>query len=112
MISVVDRRCVRIVDIKCPTSNESKSSDLKNLKKLDRKDQVKFVIGNRKDYEYAKEIARLKLSFFPTSHILFSPLSEKMIPARLAEWILEDNFEARLHLQLHKIIWPDTQRVV
>ena len=111
-ISRVDERCIKIVDIKCPTSGESDKNDMKNLKKLGSKDQVKFVIGNRIDYKYAKETIDSNCPDFPKDQILFSPLSEGIAPAQLAEWILEDNLNVRLHLQLHKIIWPDRERGV
>lgn len=111
-ISKVDGRCIKIVDIKCPTSNESDKSDLANLTRLGSQDQVKFVIGSRKDYEYAKEIVELNCSGFPRGQILFSPVKGKMVFAKLAEWILKDNLNVRLHLQLHKIIWPGKQRGV
>jgi 7-carboxy-7-deazaguanine synthase len=111
-ISRVDGRCIKIVDIKCPTSGESDKNDLENLKQLGCKDQVKFVIGNRKDYEYAQETMESISPDFPKEQILFSPVSEKIPPSRLAEWILEDHLNVRLHLQLHKIIWPDKKRGV
>jgi 7-carboxy-7-deazaguanine synthase len=111
-ISMVDGRCIKIIDIKCPTSGESDKNDMKNLKRLGSKDQVKFVIGNRIDYEYAKEIIDSNCPDFPEKQILFSPFSEEITPAKLAEWILEDNLNVRLHLQIHKIIWPDRQRGV
>jgi 7-carboxy-7-deazaguanine synthase len=111
-ISRVDGRCIKIVDIKCPTSGESDKNDLGNLKRLGSKDQVKFVIGDRSDYEYAKEIMHSISPDFPEKQILFSPVSERILPSRLAEWILEDNLNTRLHLQLHKIIWPDRKRGV
>jgi 7-carboxy-7-deazaguanine synthase len=108
--SIVDKRCIKIIDIKCPASGESNKNDLNNLKKLDPKDQVKFVIGNRGDYEFSGKIIELIRPEFPANHILFSPVSGKMEYAKLAKWILEDNLNVRLHLQLHKIIWPDKQR--
>jgi 7-carboxy-7-deazaguanine synthase len=111
-IAVVDERCIKIVDIKCPASGESDKNDLENLKKLNNNDQIKFVIGNDEDYEYAKEIIDSKCPGFPKSQILFSPVAGEMEPDQLAEWILKDNFNVRLHLQLHKIIWPDKQRGV
>ncbi|HUV50204.1 MAG TPA: radical SAM protein [Anaerolineae bacterium] len=111
-ISMVDKRCVKIVDIKCPTSGESDRNDLENLKRLNQKDQVKFVIGNRKDYEYAKDITKLISPEFAEKNILFSPVSGEITCAKLAKWILEDNLNIRLHLQVHKIIWPDKQRGV
>jgi 7-carboxy-7-deazaguanine synthase len=111
-ISSVDGRCIKIVDIKCPTSSESDKNDLENLKRLNPKDQVKFVIGSRKDYEYAKETIELIHPGFPMDQILFSPVSGEMAPAKLAEWILEDSLSVRLHLQLHKIIWPSKEKGV
>lgn len=111
-ISRVDRRCIKIVDIKCPTSGESDKNDLENLKRLGPKDQVKFVIGDRSDYEYAKKTIESTCPDFPEEQILFSPASERIPPSRLAEWILKDNLNVRLHLQLHKIIWPDKERGV
>ena len=111
-ITKVDARCVKIIDIKCPSSDASEKNDLKNLKKLNPIDQIKFVIGNRTDYVYAKKIIELNLPDFPEDHILFSPVSEKMPPADLAKWILEDNLNVRLHLQIQKIIWPDREKGV
>ena len=111
-IDKLPKGIVRIVDIKCPTSGESDKNDMKNLKRLGPKDQVKFVIGTRSDYEYAKETIHSNCPDFPKDQILFSPWSERIAPAQLAEWILEDNLNVRLHLQLHKIIWPDRERGV
>ena len=111
-ISIVDKRCIKIVDIKCPTSGESDKNDLENLKRLNQKDQVKFVIGSHEDYEYAKNITKLIPPELPEKNILFSPVFGKIACAELAKWILEDNLNIRLHLQLHKIIWPDKQRKV
>ena len=111
-ISGVDGRCIKIVDIKCPTSGESDKNDMENLKRLRPKDQVKFVIENRIDYEYAKETIDSNCPDFPEEQILFSPVSEGIAPSQLAKWILEDNMNVRLHLQLHKIIWPDRKRGV
>ncbi|MFO7554653.1 MAG: radical SAM protein [Desulfobacterales bacterium] len=108
----VDDRCIKILDVKCPTSGESNKNDLENLKRIHPKDQIKFVIGTLEDYVYAKHIIVLLCKDFPGDHILFSPVSGKMSPAELADWILEDNLDVRLHLQLHKMIWPDKNRGV
>ncbi len=109
-INPVDNRCIKIMDIKCPSSGESKKNDLDNLKRLHPKDQVKFVIGSREDFNYAREIMNLKEDHFPENHFLLSPVFGKCSPKELAEWILRDQINARLHLQLHKIIWPDVDR--
>ena len=93
--------------MKCPSSTESDKNDLENLNKINRKDQVKFVIGNRKDYEYAKKIKEMIPEGFPGHHILFSPVSGEIVPSQLAKWILEDKLDVRFHLQLHNIIWQN-----
>ncbi|UCD31794.1 MAG: radical SAM protein [Desulfobacterales bacterium] len=110
--SGVDERCIKIVDVKCPTSGESDKNNLKNLLRLNAKDQIKFVIGNRADYEYAKDIIETYCSGFSLKRVLFSPVFEKMAPATLAKWILDDNLDVRLHLQIHKVIWPNKQKGV
>ncbi len=111
-ISVIDSRCIKIVDIKCPSSGENDKNDLENLKRVNQKDQIKFVVGSREDYEFAKEKTKLIPPGFPMKNILFSPLIKQMHPSQLAEWILEDHLRARLQIQLHKIIWPDRERGV
>ncbi|MEE8431498.1 MAG: radical SAM protein [Candidatus Desulfatibia sp.] len=111
-ISRVDGRCMKIVDIKCPSSGASEKNDLKNLKRLNLIDQIKFVVGCREDYLYAKEIIKSIPPGFPMERVLFSPVSDKMSSDILAGWILEDALDVRLHLQLHKIIWPDEPRGV
>jgi 7-carboxy-7-deazaguanine synthase len=111
-ISRVDERCIKILDVKCPSSNESEKNDLENLKRLHPEDQIKFVIGNRKDYNYAKSIITSHCPDFPGDHILFSPVYSKMPLADLAMWILKDNLNVRFQLQLHKIIWPDKNKGV
>ncbi len=109
-IDKIDGRCIRIVDIKCPTSNESHQNDLANIERLNPGDQIKLLIGSRTDYEYAKKIMEQIGSRLDTGHILFSPVHGKMVPAMLANWMLEDRLRVRLQLQLHKIIWPDIER--
>ena len=76
---------LKIVDIKCPSSHASQKNDLENLKRLNPKDQIKFVIGNRTDYVYAKKTMALNRPDFPEDHILFSPISGEMPPEDLAE---------------------------
>ncbi|MFO7667362.1 MAG: radical SAM protein [Desulfobacterales bacterium] len=111
-ISRVDERCIKIVDIKCPESGESGKNIPENLNILNIRDQVKFVITNREDYEYAKETLRQIPGRFLRENILFSPVSGQMVFSDLAKWILEDKLMVRFHIQLHKIIWPDINRGV
>lgn len=112
-ISKIDGRCVRIIDIKCPSSGEEKKTDYNNLKRLQKKDEIKFVIGDRADYEYAKKILNtVKLDPSARNTVHFSNVFGKMHPKTLARWILEDNLNVRLHIQLHKFIWgPERRRV-
>jgi Organic radical activating enzymes len=111
-IGVVDERCVRILDIKCPSSGESENNDLENLGKITPHDEIKFVILNREDYEYAKFI--LSSSILTQNNLKppsFSPVFGKMDPETLAQWILEDHLDVRLQIQLHKLIWGLKEKV-
>jgi 7-carboxy-7-deazaguanine synthase len=112
-ISRVDGRSVRIVDIKCPSSGEKDRNDLANLNRLRDEDELKFVIGSREDYNYAKDILSL-IGHGSSSKITvhFSPSFGRMEPKELVGWILNDRLNVRLHLQLHKYIWPPGQRGV
>jgi len=111
-ISHIDERCIKIVDIKCPASGESGKNILDNLNRLNVKDQVKFVISNHEDYEYAKDIIKQIPGGFLRENILISPVPGKMEFSDLANRILEDKLMVRFHIQLHKIIWPDIDRGV
>jgi len=112
-ISRVDERCVKIVDIKCPSSGMMKKNDLDNLGRMTTRDELKFVLGTREDYEYAKRIVGYKeLDPERIKPVNFSPIFGKLDPKTLSEWILEDHLDVRLHLQLHKYIWgPETRGV-
>lgn len=111
-IGLVDDRCIKVIDIKCPSSGEVEKNDLENLQRLNPEDQLKFVIGDRNDYEFAKEIKSLLNNEFPAEHILFSTVYKKMPPDQLAKWIIEDRLQVRLQVQLHKILWPEKERGV
>ena len=112
-ISLVDSRCIRIVDIKCPTSGEAEHNDTENLDRLTANDELKFVIGNRTDYVYAKDVLELlNKKAIVVRHIHFSPVFGEITPEQLASWILEDHLPVRLSLQMHKIIWHPDKRGV
>lgn len=112
-IGTIDERCVRIVDIKCPSSGEEESNSLENLKQLGEKDELKFVISDRADYEYAKEILDRALMDSPASVIAhFSPCYGKITLKELSQWILDDALNVRLHIQLHKFIWGPYEKSV
>jgi 7-carboxy-7-deazaguanine synthase len=112
-IGKIDIRCVRILDIKCPSSGEEKKNNFDNFSRLTRKDELKFVIGNREDYEYARNMIKtLPLEVINTNPIHFSPVFGSMDLRSLAKWILEDRLGVRLHFQLHKLIWGPEKRGV
>ena len=108
-INVLSDKAVIIMDIKCPSSGEMDKMDWGNIKKLDEKDEVKFVISDRADYDWAKEIINERALTYKAK-ILLSPVKAKMDPALLAGWILEDNLKVRFQIQLHKVLWPDVRR--
>jgi 7-carboxy-7-deazaguanine synthase len=111
-IERVSERVIRIVDVKCPGSGESDKMDWDNLGRLTRADQVKFVIRDRIDYEYARDIVSREALPSRVAAVLFSPVHGVLEPRILAEWMLADRVSARLQLQAHKYIWsPDTRGV-
>lgn len=112
-ISAVDARCVRIVDVKCPSSGEEDKNDFENFMRLTTRDEIKFVIQNQVDYHYAvgvlAEYEKTRAKCLPP---LFSPVFGQMDPAVLAQWIIADGLPVRLQLQLHKVIWEPERRGV
>ncbi|MGD9020466.1 MAG: 7-carboxy-7-deazaguanine synthase QueE [Lysobacterales bacterium] len=105
-ISGVDRRVSRVLDFKTPDSGEMQRNLWSNLAHLTPHDQVKFVICSRADYEWARGEVRAR-DLETGAGILLSPAWGKQDATELAEWMLEDGLEARLQLQLHKILWGD-----
>lgn len=110
-INRIDPRAVIIMDIKCPGSGMSQTVDWENLKRLKERDEVKFVIANRVDYDWAKEVL-VKHPPLNGKTVLFSPVFGEIEPRQLAEWILEDQLPVRFQLQLHKYIWDPEMRGV
>lgn len=105
----VDPRVVKVMDLKTPASNEVSKNLYENITLLGHKDQVKFVICDRGDYEWARfKIDEYQLSDV-VSDVLFSPSFGEVDATELAEWILEDNLPVRLQLQLHKLLWNDAE---
>ena len=96
---------IKILDVKCPGSNESHRNHWANLDRLAPHDEVKFVIKDRSDYEFAREIARRHGLIGRVAAVLFSPVHGVLDPKDLAAWILADRLEVRLQLQAHKYIW-------
>ena len=104
-IHAIDRRCVRIVDIKCPSSGESHRNDFSILDDLSERDEIKFVLSERNDYEFARTILISRNLAARTSHPPILSVTERLDPKELAQWILDDHLQVRLQLQLHKILW-------
>jgi 7-carboxy-7-deazaguanine synthase len=107
----LDPRVVKILDLKAPGSGMEHRNNLNNLRHLDRKDQVKFVVADRRDYEWAKRMMA-EHALAEKVQVLFSPVFGELHPREVAEWILADRLQARLQIQLHKYLWDPDQRGV
>ena len=104
-IQQVPAPVIKIVDVKCPGSGESHRVHWDNLETLAPHDEVKFVIKDRADYEFARDIVAKHGLTGRVAAVLFSPVHGVLDPKDLAAWILEDKLEVRLQLQVHKFIW-------
>ena len=100
-----------IMDIKCPDSSMSDKINWENLSKLDKNDEVKFVLNSRGDYDWSKEIIKI-YSLTDRCHILMSPVYDNLTAGELSDWIINDNLNVRLNLQIHKYIWGEWARGV
>jgi len=111
-ISKVDPRVHRIMDLKTPGSGEVDRNLWSNIKHLTSRDEVKFVMGSREDYEWSRDkVQRYDLA--SRCHaVLFSPIFGRIDPRQIVEWILADRLDVRFQLQMHKFIWSPTQRGV
>ena len=110
-ISPIDPRVRIILDLKCPGSGMEERNRWENLAHLKRSDEIKFVIRDRLDYEWARRAVRER-ALEQTAELLYSPVFGELPPRELAEWILADRLPGRLQLQLHKMIWPPGMRGV
>jgi len=118
-IGALPREVVKIVDVKCPDSGEPDTFDMANLDAVDEKDEIKFVISSRRDYEFAREFTAVHRLAGRVHEVLFSPIFpdpagkwEGLNARELAEWILADGLPVRLGLQLHKFIWDPAMKGV
>lgn len=108
-VAAVDPRVVKVLDLKTPASGESHRNRWENLAHLNRRDQIKFVICDRSDYEWARfKLAEHDLAA-RVDDVLLSPSHGQLPGAELAGWILEDRLPVRMQLQLHKILWGEEQ---
>jgi 7-carboxy-7-deazaguanine synthase len=124
VLARVPKAVIKIVDVKCPHSGAADTFAMENLKALQRHDELKFVLTDRVDYEFARDFVTAHELGDHVNAILFSPAFEKeasgtrdtshclLDPQQLAEWILADDVPARLSLQIHKLIWDPAAKGV
>jgi 7-carboxy-7-deazaguanine synthase len=110
-IDRVPAAVIKVIDVKCPGSGESDKNDWHNLDRLTPHDEVKFVIADRADYEFARDVVSRRLAS-KAGAILFSPVHGTLDPQVLSEWVLADRLAVRVQLQLHKFIWHPSTRGV
>jgi len=103
---------ITIMDIKCPSSGEFDRTDWDNVERLRAHDEVKFVVADRTDYDWARETVERHGLAGRCHAVLFAPAAGLMRPQTLSEWLLDDGLAVRLQLQLHKVIWPGVKRGV
>ena len=108
-ISPVDRRVAIVMDLKCPGSGMVRENDWRNLDRLKPGDEVKFVLADRADYEWTVRTIR-EHRLTERFGVLLSPVHGTLHPRDLADWMLNDQLNARLQLQIHKYIWPADMR--
>jgi len=111
-ISAVDPRVHRIMDLKTPGSGECARNLFANIEHLTQRDEVKFVIGSREDYEWSREQVQHHALAQRCRAVLFSPIFGRIDPREIVEWILADKLPVRFQLQMHKFIWTPTKRGV
>jgi 7-carboxy-7-deazaguanine synthase len=111
LLDRLDPRAVAIMDVKTPGSGEEHRMEWRNLDLLRPKDEVKFVIAHRPDYEWSRDLVRAK-RILDRCPVLFSPVHGALDPGLLGRWILDDGLSVRLQVQLHKYLWPGVERGV
>ncbi len=111
-IDRVPAAVVKIVDVKCPASGESDKNEWRNLDRLAPHDEVKFVVQDRADYDFAKDVMVRHDLPARAAAVLMSPVHGVLDPRTLSEWMLADRLPARLQMQLHKLVWSPTTRGV
>jgi 7-carboxy-7-deazaguanine synthase len=111
-LSLVEPRVIKIMDLKCPSSGECARNRLTNLQHLSTRDEVKFVIADRSDFEWAGQIVNQYRLSQRVGAVLMSPVFGMLPPVDLASWILKERLPVRMQLQMHKFIWPPDTRGV
>lgn len=111
-IGAIDPRVHRIMDLKTPSSGECARNLWSNIPLLTTRDEVKFVIGSREDYEWSREQVRIHALADRCGSVLFSPVFGKIEPREIVEWIIADKLPVRFQLQMHKFIWDPRKKGV
>jgi 7-carboxy-7-deazaguanine synthase len=111
-IGRVSASCIKIMDLKCPSSCMQDNNRWANLELLTPVDEVKFIIADRTDFEFALAAMERIGDKIPATHRLLSPAYGEVEPAQLARWMLDAHVDARMQVQLHKVIWPSSHRGV
>lgn len=109
-IDVLPAGVIRIMDLKCPGSGECDKNDWTNIDKLSSQDEVKFVIADRADYEWTREVVRRYKLAERCRAVVLSPVWGTIDPRCIAEWVLDDELPVRFQVPLHKVIWPTAER--
>jgi 7-carboxy-7-deazaguanine synthase len=112
LLDRLDSRAVAVMDVKAPGSGESDRMEWRNLDLLKTEDEVKFVIADRRDYEWSRDLVKEKAILDKCPVVLFSPVHGALAPGDLGRWILDDGLGVRLQVQLHKYLWPGVDRGV
>mgnify|MGYP000952173009 CR=1 FL=1 len=110
-IQKVNSKVIRIIDLKCPSSGECHRNLYSNLDELNRQDEVKFVVGDRNDYQWARKLL-YDYDLTDRCSVLLSTVFGKLSTQQLVKWILEDNLKVRFQLQMHKYIWDPCKKSV
>jgi 7-carboxy-7-deazaguanine synthase len=105
-VAAVDSRVSRVIDVKTPGSREAARNRIENFAHLSARDQLKFVICSREDYDWSKAFLQ-EHGLTARSQVLFSPSYNQLSPTQLADWILADHLAVRFQMQLHKTLWGD-----
>lgn len=111
-INVLPERCIKIMDLKCPGSGEVEKNDWSNIEALSPRDEVKFVLASRFDYEWSRGVVREYGLSERCNAVLFSPVFGAIEPESIVKWILDDGLDVRFQLQMHKYIWRPNERGV
>ena len=109
--SIISDRCCRIVDCKLPDSGMAEKNCYSAYSGLTGRDEVKFVVSSRKDFDFAVDVIRKYDLQNKTGNLLFSPVWDKVDPAQLAQWVIECNLPVRMQIQMHKVLWGDKRGV-